>query len=501
VYAGSGDSDARATAPRRERDRRASAYTSPVGIESLPAMIASLGSLLSHHLRRWIPEPFVFTLVLTVLVGVLALLATDSGPAAVVGHWYDGFWMLLEFGMQMVLMLTTGYAIALTPAASRAIDALARFARTPGAVYVFVLIAGGLFNLVSWGWTVLAAVLGRELARRVDGIDYAYLIACVYVSGQPWVGGLSSSIPLLLNTEGNFLVESGVLAGAVPTTATLGSTLNAAYVALYFALVPLLMWWLAPPARMARSMDELRDAGETPAESVAAEAVRHRLDGGSVSDRLNNGWLLQAVVAIAALAYIVGHFATNGFDLDLNIMIFTFFAVGLLAHRTPMRYVIAMKRACANVSGIVFQYPFYAGIMGIMMFSGLGTVVSEWLAGGATMATLPLIAQFAGALVNFGIPSAGGEWAVIGPSLTETALQLSAHLPPDEQQAFVAKIAMAVAYGETSTNLLQPFFLLVVLPVMGAGVVISARDVMGYLVIPFMVVYAATAALLVAFGA
>ncbi len=460
-------------------------------------MSFSLGSLLSHHLRRWIPEPFVFALVLTVVVGLLALFFTDSGPVEVTGHWYRGFWMLLEFGMQMVLILTTGYAIALTPIASRAIDRLAKFARTPGSVYLVVLIAGGLFNLVSWGWTVLAAVLGRELARRVPGVDYAYLIACVYVSGQPWVGGLSSSIPLLLNTDGNFLIESGVLGGRVPATATLGSALNAAYVALYFAVVPLLMWWLRPTARAARTMDELREEDSIGAETVEAEAERHRLDGRSVSDRLNNGWLLQAAVSLAALVWVARHFAVNGFDLDLNIMIFTFFAIGLLAHRTPMRYVVAMKRACANVSGIIFQYPFYAGIMGIMMFSGMGALVSERLAGGASLETLPLIAQFSGALVNFAIPSAGGEWAVIGPSLTETALQLSAHLPPDEQQAFVAKVAMAVAYGETSTNLLQPFFLLVVLPVMGAGVVISARDVMGYLVIPFVVIYAATAALLV----
>ena len=463
-------------------------------------MSISLGNLLSRHLRRWIPEPFVFALVLTLLIGALAVGFTGSGFDDVTGHWYRGFWMLLEFGMQMTLILTTGYAIALTPAASRAIDGLARIARTPGAVYVLVLVAGGLFSLVSWGWVVLTAVLGRELARRVDGIDYAYLVACVYVSGQPWVGGLSSSIPLLLNTEGNFLIESGVLDARVPATATLGSFLNAAYVALYFAVVPLLMWWMRPGPRASRTLDEMTDDEAGGDESVEAEAARHRLDGTSVSDRLNNGAWLQMLIALAAGWYIVGHFARNGFDLDLNIMIFTFFAIGLALHRTPMRYVIAMKRACANVSGIIFQYPFYAGIMGIMMFSGLGSLVSGWLASGASMETLPLIAQFAGALVNFAIPSAGGEWAVIGPSLTQTALEVSSHLPPDRQQAFVAKVAMAVAYGETSTNLLQPFFLLVVLPIMGAGVVISARDVMGYLVVPFVVVYATTAALLTVLG-
>ena len=459
-------------------------------------MAASLGQFFSHRLRRWIPEPFVFAVVLTLLVGVLAMALTDAGFTQVSGDWYRGFWMLLEFGMQMVLILATGFAIALSPPAARLIDVLAKFARTPGAVYVVVLIAGALFNLVSWGWTVLAAVLGRELARRVRGVDYAYLIACVYLSGQPWVGGASSSIPLLLNTEGNFLIESGLLEATIPTSATLGSTLNLAYVALYFLTLPLLMWWMRPRGEGVQTMDDLRDPEQHDAASVAEEAESLSIDGRSLSDRLNNGAWLQTLIGLIALWVVARHFWTEGFSIDLNIMIFLFIALGLLAHRSPMRYGLAMKRACANAYGIIFQYPFYAGIMGIMMFSGLGAQISLWLAEGASLTTLPLIAQFAGAAINFAIPSAGGEWAVIGPALTETALALSADLPPDQQQAFVARIAMAVAYGETSTNLLQPFFLLAVLPVMGAGVIVHARDVMGYLLLPFVLVYATTALLL-----
>jgi short-chain fatty acids transporter len=456
----------------------------------------SVGGFLAFHLRRWIPEPFVFALALTLLVGLLAWALTDAGPGAVAGHWYRGFWMLLEFGMQMVLILTTGYAIALSPIASRLLDRLTGLARTPGAVYLLVMLAGAMFSLVSWGWVVLAAVLARELARRVDGVDYAYLVACVYVSSQPWVGGLSSSIPLLLNTEGNFLISSGVLAQTVPATTTLGSWVNAIYVAFFLTAMPALMWWLRPSARATRTLDALRAPGPANDQGVEEEAESYRLgDDRCASDRLNNGTWLQFIIALAALWVVVRHFAGGG-ALDLNIMIFLFLALGLLAHRTPMRYVVAMKRACSNISGIVFQYPFYAGIMGIMMFSGLGALTSEWLAAGATLSTLPLIAQFAGALVNFAIPSAGGEWAVIGPALTETALSLSAGLPEAERQAYVARIAMAVAYGETSTNLLQPFYLLIVLPIMGAGVVIHARDVMGYLVVPFAFIYAATALLL-----
>ena len=459
-------------------------------------MIASLGSFLSHHLRRWIPEPFVFALILTLLVGGLALLLTDSGFNDVSGHWYRGFWMLLEFGMQMVLILTTGYAIALSPLADRVIGRLASVAKTPGSVYVLVMIVGGLFSLVSWGWVVLTAILARQLAQRVEEIDYAYLVACVYLSGLVWVGGFSSSIPLLLNTEGNFMIENGVLESTIPVSVSLGSWVNISMIAMYFLTAPLLMWWLRPSRRETRTLEELRDLNVVETCSVAEEASRHQLDGSSVSDRLNNGAWLQTIVAVLALWYVARHFAANGFDINLNIMIFTFFGLGLLAHRTPMRYVISMKRACSNVSGIIFQYPFYAGIMGIMMFSGLGAMSSEWMAAGATMNTLPAIAQFSGAVVNFAIPSAGGEWAVIGPSLTETALQLSAGLPEAERQAFVARIAMAVAYGETSTNALQPFFILIILPIMGVGVVIHARDVMGYLVMPFACLYVLAALLL-----
>ena len=458
-------------------------------------MLRSLGGRLAQRLQRWIPEPFVFAILLTILVALLALALTDAGINQVIDDWYRGFWILLEFGMQMVLILTTGYAIALSPLVARLIDHLARLAKTPGAVYVLVMIVGGLFSLVSWGWAVLTAVFAREIGRRVQHIDYAYLVACVYLSSQPWVSGLSSSIALLLNTDGNFLIETGVLAGTIPIELTLGSLLNWLYLGVYFLTIPALMWFMRPRAEASRSMAELAEPGQSEQRTVAEEAASHQIDGKVVSDRLNSSVALQLIIALAAFWYVARRFINNGFDIDLNVMIFLFIAIGLVVHATPMRYVIAMKRACSNVSGIIFQYPFYAGIMGIMMFSGLGTQISDWMASNATVATLPFIAQLAGATINFAIPSAGGEWAVIGPALTETARNLAGTLPPDQLEPFIARIAMAVAYGETSTNLLQPFFLLIVLPVMGAGVAIQARDVMGYLVIPFVYLLLTTALL------
>ncbi len=185
-------------------------------------MLQRIGQSLAVRLRNWIPDPFVFALALTLIIGTLAVALTDSGPLDVIRYWYDGFWALLAFGMQMVLILSTGYAIALSPPAMRAIDGLSRVVSRPAFVYFTVSLLGGLLVMVSWGWLVLTAVLAREIAQRVAGIDYAYLTACVFISGGLWVAGLSSSIPLLLNTDGNFLIETGVLEGTLGVDATLG---------------------------------------------------------------------------------------------------------------------------------------------------------------------------------------------------------------------------------------------------------------------------------------
>jgi short-chain fatty acids transporter len=452
-------------------------------------MLTFIGDRVAAVFRRWLPDPFVFAIILTIATGVTAMWWVRATPLEVVIAWYDGFWMLLEFGMQMVLILVTGYAIALSAPVGRLIDGLGARLRRPTAVYLGVLVAGGLFVLVSWGWLVLAAVLGRELASRVKGLNYPFLVACVHISGQAWVVGLSSSIPLVLNTPDNFLIEAGLLSTTIPISETLGSPLNFAVMAVFLVGSPLLMWTLRPRGE-AVALDELRAEHDSAASSTVAEEVESlRAPHPVPSDRFNASVALQLVVVLMGLAYVVRHFATRGFDINLNIMIFIFLMTGLALHRTPIRYVVAMKRSCSNVSGIIFQYPFYAGIMGIMMATGLGTAMARWMATQVGPQTLPLAAFGLGGLVNLAIPSAGGEWAVLGPPLVEAVRELSGSVGIAELHSRIARVAMAVAYGESLTNLVQPFFLLVILPVMGAGLKLQARDLMGYVFLPFLALF------------
>lgn len=442
------------------------------------------------------PNSFVFAMLLTIIVAVVAFFWLDAKPLKIIQGWYDGFWSLLEFGMQIVLFIITGFAIALSPAIKNGIDKLTKYIKTPRQVYFAVALLGALLSLISFGWIVITCVFARELAFRVKGINYPFLVACVYFAGGSWVTGLSSSIPLLLGTANNFLIEAGVLTEIIPTIATLGSPLNLALLILYVAFAPLLILFLIPKTKSIKIVEDLLEPNTIYKEtSIKQEASSLKLPYSAVSDHLNNSIKLQALMVLMGLSYIIYHFYTFGFQLDFNIMIFIFIITGLALHQTPMRYVIAMKRSSTNISGILYQYPFYAGIMGIMLHTGLGEKLSEIMASMATMDTYPFFAFLSGGLINFAIPSAGGEFAIVGPSVINAVKEIGAGLPADEVIAMISRASLSVAYGESLTNLLQPFFLLLVFPIMGNGIKIQTRDIMGYLVIPFIVFFIIQAAL------
>jgi short-chain fatty acids transporter len=453
-------------------------------------MITKLGEKFTHLFLKYMPDAFVFALVLTLFTGLIAFFWLDATPLKIITSWYDGFFDLLAFGMQIVLIIITGFSIALSPIVNKGIDNLARYISTPTQVYFFVIIIGALLCMISFGWVVITCVLARALATRIKGVNYPLLVAFVYFSSGSWVTGLSSSIPLLLNTEDNYLIHAGILSDVIPTSYTLGSILNFCMIIFFIIVAPIIMVLLAPKSKNIKELKDLTENTNAPKEiSIKDEASSMKLPFKSLSDTLNNSVILQSIIALMGLIYIAFHFSTNGFDLNFNIMIFIFLIAGLLLHKTPMRYVIAMKRASGNVSGILFQYPFYAGIMGIMLYTGLGEKLAELMASVATIDSYAFYAYITGGIVNFAIPSAGGEFAVVGPSIINAVKNISSGLGPEEINAMISRASLSLAYGESLTNLLQPFFLLLVFPIMGSGVKIQARDVMGYLVLPFVLFF------------
>ncbi len=453
-------------------------------------MIEKFGEKLTHLFLKYMPNSFIFAILLTLITSLGAFLWLDASPIKIITSWYDGFFDLLGFAMQIILIIITGFSIALSPIIKSAINSFAGRINSPKQVYFLVVLIGSLLTLVSFGWVVITCVLARELALRVKRVNYPFLIACVYISSGSWVTGLSSSIPLLLNTENNFLIQSGILTEVIPTSYTLGSTLNVAMIIIILITIPLILLLLRPRNTHNKQITDLMIVKETlNTQTIKEEALSLKLPFKSYSDKLNNSPVLQMIIVIMGFIYIFYHFITNGFDLNFNIMIFIFIILGLLLHKTPMRYVISMKRSSSNISGILFQYPFYAGIMGIMLYTGLGEKLGQILASQASINSYPFFAYLTGGIVNFAIPSAGGEFAVVGPSLVNAVKEIGAGLPAEEITAMIARASLSVAYGESLSNLLQPFYLLLVIPIMAAGIKIQARDIMGYLVLPFIILF------------
>lgn len=451
-------------------------------------MNLELGEKFTHFFKKNMPDSFVFALVLTLLVSISAIFVANASFFEIIDAWYKGFWLLLEFGMQMVLLIVTGYTIALSPFFLRQIDFLCKYIKNPIQVYFVVTLFGFLVSMISWGWIVAAAALGRSLANRIKGVNYPFLIACTYFSNNSWVTGLSSSIPLLLNTKDNYLIKARIIENTISTIQTLGSYLNITVILSYLFLGTLIMLLIKPKTYKGKELkDYLTNSDNSNNQnSILQEAESQKLPFKALSDKLNNSFLLILIIFFFGIVYITRYFYMNGFDLNLNIMIFIFLMFGLLMHKSSLRFSIAMRRSSSNVSSILFQFPFYAGIMGIMIYTGLGESLSQALVSVSSLKTFPFFSFLLGGIVNFAIPSGGGEFAVIGPSVLEAVKIIGTGVNPDEVLSMISRASLSIAYGETLTNLLQPFYLLLVLPIMGSGTNLQARDIMGYLVIPFI---------------
>ncbi|MBB3342997.1 TIGR00366 family protein [Luteimonas sp. RC10] len=402
--------------------------------------------------ERYLPDAYVFVLIFTAIAAVAALAIERTAPLALVRHWGNGFWELLGFSMQMLLVLVTGFILARTPPVARMLTALASRCRTPRNAIVVVTLVALVANWINWGFgLVIGALFAREVARHVR-VDYRLLVASAYSGFLVWHGGLSGSIPLTIATEGHFLQET---MGLIPTSETIFAPFNLMIVALLAIAVPLINRAMTPNDHDAVLF--------SPPDDPAPPALAH---DATPAVRLEHGWLLSLAIGAAGLVYLVDHFATGG-GLNLNIVNYGFLMLGIVLHRTPARLLAALQEAIKGGAGIVVQFPFYAGIMAILVGSGLATTLSEWFVSFASASTLPLWTFLSAGLINMFVPSGGGQWAVQAPVMVPAAQALDADL---------ARVAMAVAWGDAWTSMLQPFFALPLLAIAG----LKIKDIMGY---------------------
>lgn len=448
-------------------------------------MIRDLGLWISRVFGRYAPDPFVLAILLTVLTAVLALALGDfdgerltlaERGARLLDGWRSnqGIWAFLAFSMQMCLVLVTGHALAATPPVRRAIAAVADLPRSTAQAAAMIGIAACAAALLNWGFglivgAVLARDVGRSLSRRGAPVQYPLLVAAGYSGMMVWHGGLSGSAPLSMTTIENArkvlptgtidrLVEAG-LADGLGLERTLFSPLNLVVTGGLLIIVPLVMYLLAPcPGTPAQS----------PPPEAAPEAPEVQRSGSTPAERLDHSRLVSSLLGIVLLVALVRFGVEDGLRrLGLNEVVVLMLGLGLLLHRSPRAFALATEDAARGCAGIIIQFPLYAGIMAMMVSSGLVRTLSGALVDLGGPGLLPLTTFVAAGVVNLFVPSGGGQWGVQGPLALGGGLDAGID---------AGTMVMAVAYGDQLTNMLQPFWALPLLAITGA----RARDIVGY---------------------
>lgn len=423
--------------------------------------------------QRYLPEPFIFAVLLTLLAGILAMPICHQTPLEVVEHWGNGVWGLLAFAMQMSLVLVTGAALAAAPIVKKGITRLGRVPKTPAGAIAFVTAVSAVACWLNWGFgLIVGAVLAREVARSVKNVDYRLLIASAYSGFVVWHAGLSGSIPLTMATPGDALAKAtnGVLTEPVPVGATILNYHNIVMVILIMVAITAVNALMHPKADKVVSVDPSLLKEEEDPEMKTPETPAEKLEQSKV---------LTWIVSLIGLSYFVIHIFVRKAELDINSVILLFLFLGVLLHGTPLAYVRAFSKSSRSAAGILLQFPFYAGIMGIITGVGesglcFGNIISDACISISTPTTYPLLTFICAAVLNMFVPSGGGHWAIQAPIM----FAAGANLGVDP-----GLTGISIAWGDAWTNLIQPFWALPALAIAR----LNAKDIMGFCIIDLIV--------------
>ena len=423
-------------------------------------------------MNKYLPDPFLFAIILTFIVFFAGIGITGQGPLDMMIHWTDGFWGLLSFSMQMALVLVLGNTMASAGIFKKGLKSIASLARTPSRAIMITAFVSAVACWINWGFgLVIGALLAKEIAKQVKGVDYRLLIASAYSGFVVWHGGLSGSIPLgvaAVGADGVVANTGGVVTEAIPTSLTIFSPMNLVISAIIIIGRPFVCRAMMPDKEHTIEVDM----------ALLSEEADKVYTIESPADKLEHSRIIWAMVLILGFAYIIYNIAMNKLDsLNLNFVNFIFMFTGILLHGNLKKYIDAFAESTKSCSGILLQFPFYAGIQGMMTGAVAGVslagVISTFFVGIATKTTFPLFTVLSAGIVNFFVPSGGGQWAVQGPIMMPAGLEIG--VP-------AAKTAMAIAWGDAWTNMIQPFWALPALGIAG----LSAKDIMGYCVITLL---------------
>jgi short-chain fatty acids transporter len=463
--------------------------------------LARVALRLTAWSERWVPDAFVFALLATVVVALLGLGVARAGIVTLTLAWGKGFWSLATFTLHMAMIIVIGHVLASAPTMGRLIEWLAQKPRTARQATTMVAVFAMTTSWLNWGFSlIVSALLARQVARRRPEADYRALAASSFLGlGSVWAQGLSGSAALqmaspamLQNPAVREAVAHGGLVpgGVIPLTRTIFLWQSIASVMVEIAVVASVVWMFTPSPSRAKSAAAL---GIDLAKTTSAEAARlsHRPDRPTPGERLEHSRILNLLVFSLGAAYLALYLGTAQDKLaaiDIGPINLAFLLVGLLLHGTPARVMRAVRDGTPAVWGVLLQFPFYGGISGMIAGTRLNSQLAGALLHLSTPRTFPPLVAAYSALLGVFVPSGGSKWVIEAPYVMAAA---------HGHQVHVGWTVAVYDLGEALANLVQPFWMLPTLAILG----LRARDVMGFTFIVFVVLAPVVLVLVTVLGA
>lgn len=423
-------------------------------------MLRKMSKRFQVGVEKYLPDAMILAVLLTLVILIIGIVAMKETPLQMLIYWYDGFYGFLGFSMQMSLILVFGYALAKAPIISRCLYRIAALASTPKSALITLMLVVFVLSWVNWGIGMIAGpLLAFQYTRRMK-IDFPILIAASYTAWQAGMIGIGSSIALTSATPGHMYED---LIGVVPVTETIFAPMFLVTLVLGIAVSIFLFVKMMPSEEESFILTAAMDA----------EMLKPVGKPVNFADACEKSKIIKWITCIMGFVVIIWWFATSGFDLSLDIIIFILLFVGIAMHRNIIEYVQAINDAAKSVGGIILQFPFYAGMQGMIASSGLGLAISDAIISVSNQVTLPLFTYLMAAVVNFFVPSTGGIWGVQGGITCMTFAEMG--LPG-------ALAVNSFSLGEIVSNTIQPFWALPMLGVAG----LKIKDIWGYCFVAFV---------------
>lgn len=446
--------------------------------------------------KSLLPSPLTIALLLTLLTFFMALFFTkplDKGfgeySLDLLEYWENGLWGFdknadgnwvrgwqMPFIIQMMLMLVLGYILALSKTVDKAISQVTKYCDTTAKAAFLVTLLTLLVSFFNWG---LGLIFGAIFARKVGeyaskkgfNLNYGLIGAAGYSGLMVWHGGLSGSAPikaadkdgvakLVSNPEG--------FPSSIGMEETVFSPMNITVSIALLIVLPLVMYWVGKKSK---------------GEKVKLEKTEHKQlfvnEKVTGAEKIDASRVFTLFIGGVILFYAVYKAIIKPDELSLKFLTPDFINLTLLGlafvfHKNILHFLKALDKSIGSSSGILIQFPFYFGILGLMKYSGLMESLSHFFVTVSTEGSFPVYTFLSAGLVNIFVPSGGGQWAVQGPIILEAAQQLSVSLP---------KSIMAIAYGDQLTNMLQPFWALPLLGITG----LKAKEILPYTLLLMLV--------------